>query len=86
MSIAKRRGKINDHSSSRAIIMHMSSEWRELCRATKYRSDHMPKYSEQEEEAADVIITALTFLCKIGCKDIERLIKDKVEFNDKRTD
>lgn len=84
--IAMRRGKINECTSGRAIIMAISAEWRELMEATKYRSEHLPKYSQREEEAADVIISTLTYLKRIGCKDIEQLIKDKVEFNEKRDD
>lgn len=83
---AIRRGKIGKDSSPRAIVLAISSEWRELCNATEYRSLHVPKYSEQEEEAADVIIATLTYLQKIGCRDIEQLIRDKINFNAKRED
>lgn len=84
--IAMRRGKINKYTSARAILMAISAEWRELTQATKFRSGHIPQYSEQEEEAADVIISTLTYLKRIGCKNIEQLIKDKIEFNEKRDD
>lgn len=84
--IALRRGKINIYTSRRAIINAISTEWRELSGAAKERSNHLPKYSEQEEEAADVIITTMTFLQKIGCSDIEQLIKDKIDYNEHRTD
>lgn len=84
--IALKRGKINIYTSRRAIINAISTEWRELSQAEKSKSNHLPKYSQQEEEAADVIITTLTFLQKIGCSDIERLIKDKIMFNEHRTD
>lgn len=84
--IALRRGKINLYTSRRAIINDISTEWRELSNADKTQSNHIPQYTEQEEEAADVIIATMTFLTKIGCKDIEQLIKDKISFNDHRTD
>lgn len=84
--IAMRRGKINQFTSGKAIILAISSEWRELLEATKFKSEHLPQYSEQEEEAADIIITTLTYLHRIGCEDVERLIKDKISFNEKRTD
>lgn len=83
---AIRRGKIGKNSSPRAIILAISAEWRELYEASEYRSLHIPKYSEQEEEAADVIIASLTYLQKIGCRDIEQLIKDKINFNADRED
>lgn len=43
-------------------------------------------YSECEEEAADIIIASLTYLQRIGCRDIEQLIKDKINFNAQRED
>lgn len=84
--IALRKGKINQYTSARALLMAISSEWRKLLSATKLRSGHIPEYSEQEEKAADVIISTLTYLKRIGCENIERLIKDKIEFNDKGSD
>lgn len=86
LRIAIKRGKIGRNSSAKAIIWAISAEWRELCNASEYRSNHIPKYSEQEEEAADIIIASLTYLQKIGCRDIEQLIKDKINFNAKRED
>lgn len=85
-AIAMHSGKINKDSSRRAFIMAISAEWRELLTATKFRSRHLPDYSEQEEEAADIIISTLTYLERIDCKNIEKLIKDKIEFNDVRED
>lgn len=84
--IDMRRGKINIHTSRRAIINAISTEWRELFNAQKEPSNHLPQYTEQEEEAADVIITTMTFLHKIGCNNIEQLIRDKIDFNDHRSD
>lgn len=81
-----RRGKINKFTSGKAIILAISSEWRELLGATKFKSEHLPQYSEQEEEAADIIIATLTYLHRIGCEDVEQLIKDKISFNERRTD
>lgn len=84
LQTALRRGKITKNSSPRVIIMHISGEWRELYDATKFRSEHLPQYSEQEEEAADIIISTMTYLQRIGCSDIEQLIRDKIEFNNRR--
>lgn len=84
--IALRRGRINKFSSGKAFILAISAEWRKLMSATKYRSEHLPQYSEQEEEAADVIISTLTYLRRIGCEDIEQLIRDKVEFDEEQSD
>lgn len=86
LEIAFRRGKVNRYTSGKAYMCHISTEWRELVASTSYKSEHLPQYSEHEEEAADVIICTLTYLERIGCKDIEQLIRDKIEFNDKRKD
>lgn len=84
--IALQRGKITPNSSPRATLYHISAEWRELLNATKFKSEHLPEWSEQEEEAADIIITTLTYLESIRCKNIENLIRAKIEFNSKRND
>lgn len=84
--IALKRKKMTETTSPKAVVLAISSEWRELAEAGKDRSNHIPSWSEREEEAADVIIATLTYLEKIGCNDIEQLLKDKVEFNSYRVD
>ena len=84
--IALKRKKIVETTSPKAVVLAISSEWRELAEAGKERSTHIPSWSEREEEAADVIIATLTYLERIGCKNIEQLLKDKVEFNSYRVD
>lgn len=86
LRIAIRRKKLGRDSSPHAIVVAISCEWRGLCKASEYRSNNIPKYSEQEEAAADVIIEAITYLEKIGCRNIDQLLKDKVCFNSKRED
>lgn len=84
--IALKRKKIVETTSPKTVVLAISSEWRELAEAGKERSNHIPSWSEREEEAADVIIATLTYLERIGCKNIEQLLKDKVEFNSYRVD
>ncbi len=84
--IALRRRKITRDSSYNGLAIGISMEWRELVKATGNPSEHISDYSDREEEAADIIIAAMTYLQSIGCKDIEQLIKDKISFNEKRTD
>lgn len=84
--IALRRHKITRDSSHKGLAIGISMEWRELVNASDDPSKHISDYSEREEEAADIIIAAMTYLQSIGCKDIEQLIKDKISFNEKRTD
>nr|DAL35600.1 MAG TPA_asm: NTP-PPase-like protein [Caudoviricetes sp.] len=84
--IALRRRKITKDSSHKGLAIGISMEWRELFNASENPSEHIGDYSEREEEAADVIIAAMTYLQSIGCRNIEQLIKDKISFNEKRTD
>lgn len=84
---ALRRKKIGEHSSPKGIMLAISAEWRELCAASQEKdSEHIPEWSEMEEEAADVIIATVTLLQHIGCESIEQLLRDKIEFNRKRED
>lgn len=81
---ALRRHKITVHSSHRGLAIGISAEWRELMDAADRPSPHIGGWSEREEEAADIIISAVTYLECIGCRDIEQLIKDKVAYNEQR--
>ena len=84
LETAMRKGKINNYTSRRAFILLISVKWRELLEASKYHSKHLPGYSEQESAAAGIIISTITYLSRIGCANIEQLIKDTIEFNDNK--
>lgn len=82
---ALRRKKITIHSSHKGLCIGISAEWRELYDAGKHDpSEHVPGYTAREEEAADIIIATLTYLQSIGCRNIEQLIRDKIEYNRNR--
>lgn len=84
---AIRRKKIGEHSSARGIMLVISAEWRELMKASETKeSEHIPEWTELEEEAADVIISCVTLLRHMKCESIEQLLRDKIEFNRKRED
>jgi hypothetical protein len=83
--IAIDSGKITPLSSPTVSLYDISAEWRSLVDASKYRSANIPEWSEREEEAAGVIIATITYLKRIGCEDIERLIKDKLEDAGRKT-
>lgn len=63
--------------SSTVSLYDISRQWRELADATSFISN--APWSEKEEGAAEVIIAALTYLQRIGCKDIEKCLKDTLE-------
>jgi len=44
------------------------------------------EFSNYEEELADIILVALTALNWIGCTDIEKLLLEKLKYNQHRQD
>ena len=73
--VALAKGKITPLSSPIVSLHDISREWRELCKATAFKSANTPEWSEKEEGAAKVILASLTYLQRIGCKDIEQLLR-----------
>lgn len=72
-------GKITAQSSERPLLYDISRNWRAALDATGFRSQNLPQWSEKEEAAGELIISALAYLRRIGCKDIEQLIYDILE-------
>lgn len=72
-------GKITPTTSPTVNLYDISRFWRELCKATNFNSDTLEGWSEKEEGAGKVIIAAITYLQRIGCKDIEKLLRDTLE-------
>lgn len=77
--IAIAGGKINSNSSTRTLIYDISRHWRQLLESSGYQSDNPGPWSESEELAAEVMVSALTYLQCVGCKNIEQLLKDTIE-------
>lgn len=77
--IALAGGKITPLSSSRTSLYDISRQWRELLDATSFPSENLPEWSEKEESAAEVMIATLTYLQRIGCRNIEQLLRDAIE-------
>ncbi len=77
--IAIASGKITPSSSARPLLYDISRSWRDLCDATGFKSDNPGPWSEREEQAAEVMVATITYLQRIGCKNIERLLLDTIE-------
>ena len=77
--VAIANGTITPLSSPTTSLYDISRHWRELCDATSLKSMNLDGWNEKEEGAADVIIAALTYLQRIGCKDIEKLLREALE-------
>lgn len=72
-------GKITADSSARPFLYDISRNWRKLLDSTNYKDG---EWTEKERAASAVILSAITYLQRLGCKDIERLLKDTLERSD----
>lgn len=69
-------GSITPLSSPTATLYEISRKWRMLCKATMFKSETLKGWTEKEECAAEVIIASLIYLQRIGCSDVEKLVRD----------
>lgn len=78
------RGKTNKDTTHDETFFGILEELREFRVASEFgKSKHLPEYTEAQEELTDVLICCLTELHRRGV-DVEKIIKDKVEFNKTR--
>lgn len=81
---ARASGIITAESSSIVAVYQISRYWRELFQtATRHRSELLPQWTEKEVAAAKVITSALLFLAMEGCRNVEQLIIDTVNADEK---
>ena len=77
-------GLITAESSSTVAVYQISRYWRELFQtATRHRSEALPQWNEKEVAAAKVITSALLFLAMERCRNVEQLIIDTVNADEK---
>ena len=82
--IAAKRGKITSDLAHWPSAGSISEELMEFIRASEEKpSEHLPQYTEAQEELADILIVCLTELDRRGV-DIEEIIIDKIAFNKTR--
>lgn len=81
---AVKRGKVSERTTFMQRVGAIQDEVWELRNSTERYSKHI-FYTEQQEEAADVIIATLSFLADEAV-DINQLITDKMKYNEKRND
>ena len=78
------RGKTAKDMNHLDTFFSIFSELKEFREASEIdRSEHLPEYTQAQEVLADVLICCLTELHRRGV-DVEKIIKDKVEFNKTR--
>lgn len=82
---AVKRGKTSTKTSHDDDFCSICAEMNEFYMASEERpSEHLPLYTEAVEELGDVMIACMTELCKRNV-DVEKLISDKIRFNELRT-
>lgn len=78
------RGKTARDMNHLDTFFSILSELKEFRAAGETKkSEHLPEYTEAQEELTDVLICCLTELHRRGV-DVERIIKEKIEFNKTR--
>lgn len=81
---AMKRGKVGNEVSHILTWWSIRNELKEFDGASETGpSDHIPEYTEAEEELADILITCLTELHRRNV-DVEAIITKKLEFNQNR--
>lgn len=70
-----------NHLDTFFSILEESREFREASETEK--SEHLPEYTQAQEELTDILIACLTELHRRGV-NVERIIKEKIEFNKNR--
>lgn len=82
--IAKACGKITPTSPVKILSCDISRAWRNLDSiGSNYKSQLLQEWSEKEVAAAEVMITTLTYLQRIGCRNIESLLLDCISLQEK---
>ena len=81
---ALRRGKTSIYNSQKQDTESIMIEVNEFAEASEdKKSEHLPEYTEAQEELADIIIGCMTELFKRGV-DVDKIIDAKIEFNEQR--
>ena len=79
-----KRGKTSEDALHLDTFFGILSELKEFRAASEIDpSEHLPQYTQAQEELTDVLICCLTELHRRGV-DVERIVKEKVEFNKTR--
>lgn len=72
-------GKINEQSSPRVMLYDISRHWRDLLSSGKGPDAQLPQWSKREKETAEIILASVIYLQRIGCDNIEQLLRDTMQ-------
>lgn len=71
--------RLTTASSPKAAMNVISAHWRELSRCNPIKSSKLPQWTEQEIEGAKVVMATLVYLRRLGCCNVEKLLKDVID-------
>lgn len=78
------RKKVTLYSSHQEDVDSLMEEMKEFAEASETKdSEHLPLYTEAEEELAGILICCLTELFKRGV-NVDNIVDAKMDFNEKR--
>lgn len=81
---ALKRGKTSVFSEHDEDANSIMGEVKEFLLASEERmSEHLPDYTEAQEELADVLISCMTELFKRGV-NVDDIVRQKIAFNESR--
>ena len=81
---AVKRGKTSEDASHLDTFFGILSELKGFREASEVeKSEHLPQYTQSQEELTDVLICCLTELHRRGV-DVEKILTEKIEFNKTR--
>ena len=81
---AVKRGKTSEDASHLDTFFSILSELKEFREASEVDpSEHLPEYTQAQEELTDVLICCLTELHRSGV-DVEEILKAKINYNKTR--
>ena len=78
-----KRFKISPNTSARAWVLHLSALWREADAALNEKECSRFIYSGLELVLADMILLCLAALRSLGVRNVENLLRRRLEESDK---
>jgi len=77
------RFKIGRHTSMKGWLLHLSSIWREADKSIHEKECTRFVYSQLELVLADMILLIVALLHSLGVKNIENLLRRRLDENDR---
>lgn len=82
-SVMAERFRINKDTSVKAWLLYLSTLWREAEQSIHEKECRRFVYSQLELVLADLILLSIALLQRLGARNIENLLRRRLEDNDK---